>query len=137
MDLSKTSAAKRSAREQIAVNADNDTLGGRLSRAREAAGLAPAEFANALGVRKQTLAAWETDRSEPRANRLIRMAIMLNVNPAWLIQGIGPDPSEDEAPASIARIRKQMRRLVDLQGQMKLAIAGMAENLARAEKELR
>ena len=96
-----------------------------------------AEFANALGVRKQTLAAWETDRSEPRANRLIRMAIMLNVNPAWLIQGIGPDPSADEAPAPIAKMRKQMRRLVDLQGQMKLAIAGMAENLARAEKELR
>jgi transcriptional regulator with XRE-family HTH domain len=115
---------------------DQDTMGGRLSRAREAAGMKAPEFANAVGVGDATLRDWETDRAEPRANRLVAIAGMLNVSPTWLMEGIGQGPKEEEESATITELREQMRRLVDLQEQMKLAIAGMAENIARAEKEL-
>ena len=63
-------------------NQDNDTLGGRLWRAREAVGMSESGLAKALGLKKETLRAWENDRSEPRANKLVTLAGLLNVTPA-------------------------------------------------------
>jgi len=115
---------------------DQDSPGGRLSRAREAAGYSERQFANYLGVRRETLRAWETDRSEPRANRLLKIAGLLNVSPSWLMEGIGPGPEEGDTDSLVTDLREQMRRLVDLQDQMKLAVAGLAASLSRAESRL-
>jgi transcriptional regulator with XRE-family HTH domain len=116
---------------------DLDSPGGRLSRAREAAGISERQLANYLGVRRETLRAWETDRSEPRASRLLKIAGLLSVSPAWLMEGIGPGPNEEQTPTPLTDLREQMRRLVDLQDQMKLAVAGLADSLSRAESRLR
>ena len=63
------------------MNDENDwygpesaTFGDRLAGAREAAGMTQAELARRLGVKKATIADWENDLSEPRANRLSMMA---------------------------------------------------------------
>jgi len=65
------------------------TLGGRVFQAREAAGMTVAQVINRLGVRKATYMAWEADRSEPRANKLVALAGILNVSPTYLLSGLG------------------------------------------------
>ena len=72
---------------------EHDTLGGRLLRARDAANLTVSETAHRLGVKPSTLQAWESDRSEPRSNKLTMAAGILNVSPAWLLIGKGEGPS--------------------------------------------
>nr|WP_245317823.1 helix-turn-helix transcriptional regulator [Ensifer sp. 1H6] len=53
---------------------DGDTLGGRIWRARDAANLSTKDLADQLGVRVETVAAWERDRAEPRTTRLFMLA---------------------------------------------------------------
>ncbi|HEV2506484.1 MAG TPA: transcriptional regulator [Mesorhizobium sp.] len=71
-----------------------DTLGGRISLAREFAGLSVARAAQALGVLTSSWTAWECDRAELRANRLTTMAGILGVSPIWLLTGVGSAPEE-------------------------------------------
>jgi transcriptional regulator with XRE-family HTH domain len=70
-----------------------DTLGGRMSHAREIAELEMSEAARRLGVMTATWKAWECDRDSPRANRLFMMAGILGVTPVWLLTGRGPGPA--------------------------------------------
>ena len=71
---------------------EEDTLGGRISAAREAAGFGMEEAARRLGVQIETWRTWECDRDAPRANRLVTMAGVLGVSPSWLLAGIGAGP---------------------------------------------
>jgi transcriptional regulator with XRE-family HTH domain len=71
------------------VDNEDTTLGGRVFQAREAAGLTVSQVINRLGVRKATYLAWEADRSEPRANKLVALAGILNVSPTYLLSGLG------------------------------------------------
>lgn len=94
----------------------DDTLGGRIVSAREAVGLSTAQLARRLGVKSATLQNWETDRSEPRSNKLFMLAGLLNVSPTWLINGLGEPPSDESEPTldSIA-LRDQ---LIDIRSQL-------------------
>ncbi|MEO1397559.1 MAG: helix-turn-helix transcriptional regulator [Pseudomonadota bacterium] len=74
---------------------DFDTLGGRLLRARVAANLSVNDIAKQIGVKKQTLEAWETDRSEPRSNKLTTLSGLLGVSPTWLLYGVGSSPQTE------------------------------------------
>lgn len=89
---------------------DLDTLGGRLSRARDAKSMSVSEVAGRIGVKPQTIAAWESDRSEPRANRLVMLAGFLGVTPTWLMHGIGQSPVESvtRGDASILTVELQV-----------------------------
>lgn len=100
-----------------ATRADmDDTLGGRIVSAREAVGLTTAQLARRLGVKSVTLQNWETDRSEPRSNKLFMLAGLLNVSPTWLINGLGEPPSEDlDASDDRTALREQ---LVDIRNQL-------------------
>ncbi|ATU93727.1 helix-turn-helix domain-containing protein [Phyllobacterium zundukense] len=75
---------------------DMDTMGGRLSRAREAKSMSVGQVAGKIGVKPQTITAWESDRSEPRANRLVMLAGFLGVSPTWLMHGVGQSPQEND-----------------------------------------
>ncbi|MEK1888959.1 MAG: helix-turn-helix transcriptional regulator [Phyllobacterium sp.] len=90
---------------------DTDTLGGRLSRARDAKGMSIGEVAARIGVKPQTIAAWESDRSEPRANRLVMLAGFLGVTPTWLMHGIGQSPAEDGTHGNIALLGGEVEAL--------------------------
>lgn len=90
---------------------DLDTMGGRLSRARDALGLSTAQLARRLGVQTATISAWETDRSQPRANRLSMLAGVLNVSPSWLLYGVGTSPAEDARPEAVRSLEAQLERL--------------------------
>ena len=103
------------------------TFGDRLAGAREASGLGQVELARRLGVRVQTLRAWENDLSEPRANRVQMLAGLLNVSLVWLLSGEGEGP----APAAAATdLVHEVRRL-------RHDAVKLAERLAVLEGRLR
>lgn len=111
------------------------TFGDRLAVAREAQGMTPAQLARRLGVRRDTLEAWEADRSEPRANRLQMLAGLLNVSLVWLMTGEGPGgPNLSTPPADpsteIGAILSEMRDL-------RLDQVRLVERIARLEKRLK
>ncbi|ADZ71220.1 helix-turn-helix domain-containing protein [Polymorphum gilvum] len=85
------------------------TLGERICLARDAAGLSTAQLARRLGVRTATLQAWESDRAEPRSNRLVLLAGVLGVSPTWLLVGRGDGPMEpDETAVATAGLRADL-----------------------------
>lgn len=90
---------------------DLDTIGGRLSRARDAAGLTAAQLARRLGVQSSTIHAWESDRSQPRANRLSMLAGVLNVSLSWLLHGVGTSPAEGRGAEIAQSVSVQLERL--------------------------
>ena len=109
------------------------TFGDRLSAAREASGMSRKDLAKRLGVKVSTLARWEEDRSEPRANRLQMLSGMLGVSLRWLLTGAGdgvepPDAAAlpEDAGAVLAELRL-LRAQADR----------MAERLGLLEKRLR
>lgn len=82
-------------RHDAALGID-DTLGGRISLARDALDLSLEETARILGVEPETLRDWENDRSEPRANRITMLAGVLKVSLSWLLSGRGHGPNWDD-----------------------------------------
>ncbi len=113
---------------------DVATFGDRLAAARDASGLKRGEFAKRLGVKKSTVAAWEDDLSEPRANRLSMMAGLLNVSVGWLLTGDGVGVELDEAGESQeAGLLAILQEIRDIRTRMKSDL----DRLARLEKALR
>ena len=88
-----------------------ETLGGRIIEAREAAGFSSAQLARRIGVGTPTLASWEQDRSEPRANKLVTLAGLLNVNFSWLLTGDGPSPVSTDRDSELAQIKASLELL--------------------------
>lgn len=109
---------------------DKDTLGGRLSRARDASGMSAAQFARRLGVKTATVQAWENDRSEPRANRLSMVAGLLNVGVPWLLHGVGNAPVDDPRIDAVTVLRGQLEKA-------RTAYAELGAHLDRIEEELK
>lgn len=93
---------------------DVDTLGGRISRAREDMQIATAELARRLGVRSDTVRDWENDRAEPRANRVVMLAGVLGVSPTWLLTGIGETPTATDATSQLSGLIDQISTLRDM-----------------------
>ncbi len=74
---------------------DMDTVGGRISRARDASGLSVKQLAWRLGVKIATVKGWESDRSQPSSHRLANLAGLLQVSLSWILHGVGIGPSEE------------------------------------------
>ena len=90
-----------------------DTIGGRITRARNAQGLSVAQLARRLGLRTTTLSHWENDRAEPRPNRLLMLSGVLAVSPTWLLTGQGTAPTEDGDDTSVRLLKQELTRLRD------------------------
>ncbi|WP_305987141.1 helix-turn-helix domain-containing protein [Roseibium sp. MMSF_3544] len=97
------------------------TLGERICKARDASGLSTAQLARRLGIKTATLQSWESDRSEPRSNKLVLLAGVLNVSPTWLLVGRGTPPVAEEnlsadldsMKVALDRIQRQAQALAD------------------------
>lgn len=110
---------------------DSDTLGGRLSRARDAVGMSSAQLARRLGVKSATIQAWESDRSEPRANRLTMLAGFLGVTPTWLLYGVGNAPEESVHADALKIVRSQVAKLKTMHAEMGKLIDRAEDEIAR------
>lgn len=121
--------------EQGWYSDEQATLGDRIAAAREAAGLSQTQLATRLGVRSRTLRGWESDLSEPRANRLQMMAAMLGVSLRWLLsgegEGVAPPLTEDEARDEA--LQGTLAELRSLRGEL----LKMGERVGQMEKRLR
>ncbi|AFO88000.1 helix-turn-helix domain-containing protein [Phaeobacter inhibens] len=109
------------------------TFGDRVAAARDAAGMTQAQLARRLGIKKTTLAGWEQDLSEPRANKLSMMAGLLNVSMRWLLTGEGEGmeaPAGEQVPQDLAAVMTELRQLRE-------ELRGNADRAARLEKRLR
>lgn len=106
------------------------TLGERICKARDASGLSTAQLARRLGIKTTTLQSWESDRSEPRSNKLVLLAGVLNVSPTWLLVGRGTPPSTDlNNTSDIDGIRIQLDRLHRQAQSLADEIANLQEKL--------
>ena len=114
---------------------DFDTLGGRLSRAREAKNASLTEIAELVGVEVKTLEEWECDQAAPRSNRLTMLAGILGVSPSWLLFGRGTSPLQEFTPASTEAIEFELNRLRFQHKKIGAAIETAVESLRQAELE--
>ncbi len=115
---------------------DEDTMGGRLQRARDAAGLTVSQVASRLGVRAATVQAWENDRSQPRANKLQMLAGLLSVNLAWLIDGLGRGPAED-GDELVESISTRLSRIQQLQAEFQTIAQALERDIQRLASDAR
>ena len=80
--------------------------------AREASELSVTQVVKRLGVKATTYKAWEADRSEPRANKLVALAGILNVSPPYLLSGLGEQPNQTEnSGKQISQLSAQVDQL--------------------------
>lgn len=113
-------------------NNDIGTLGQRIVSAREAMDLTTAQLARRMGVKTATLSGWETDRAEPRANRLATLAAMTNVSLIWLLTGEGEGPPEHSLDADLAQLKSRLEILKAQANDMAAEIEAIAEQLELA-----
>ena len=106
-----------------------DTLGGRIVYAREAQDLTTSQLARRMGIKTDTLHDWETDRAEPRSNRLLTLAGMLNVSPTWLLTGAGGAPVDALTETEMMQIRDSVVR-------MREQLIAVADELERLQRRL-
>ncbi|MFC6656171.1 helix-turn-helix domain-containing protein [Roseibium salinum] len=105
----------------MSTSSSDYTLGERICKARDVCNLSTAQLARRLGIKTSTLQSWESDRSEPRSNKLVLLAGVLNVSPTWLLVGRGTPPMSDEPIGTdldgmrmtLSRIRQQAQALAD------------------------
>ncbi len=110
---------------------DIATFGDRVVGAREAMGLNQMELAARMGIKPETLAKWEEDRAEPRANKLQMLAGVLNVSMIWLMTGEGDGLTAVEAdPLDGRDILMELRAI-------RAENSRLNERLGRLEKRLR
>lgn len=109
------------------------TFGDRMAAARDRMGMTQAQLARRLGVKSQTIAGWESDRAEPRANRLQMLAGMLNVSLVWLMTGAGEGVG---APQEDLPRDQAVQAILDELRETRVAQSRLAERLGRLEKRL-
>lgn len=114
---------------------DADTLGGRLSRTRDALGLSIGLVARRVGVTPKTIQEWENDRSEPNVERLSLLAGVLNVNLVWLLHGVGDAPVDDIGPDPLLAIAAQLEKLQRMHADTGQIIERLQRELGRLADE--
>ena len=114
---------------------DAATFGDRVAGARQAAGLTQEELAARLGVRLDTVEAWEDDRDEPRSNKLSMMAGVLNVSLPWLLTGTG-GTGVDAPPDEGDRTLRDLKPLLADLGRLRAEISAAGARAAAIEERL-
>lgn len=120
----------------IGQRQDDDTLGGRIWRARTALNLSTADLARQLGVRPDTISAWERDRSEPRTSRLFVLAGLLKVTPAWLMEGRGEAPRDGLSLGPAEALAGELSKIRALHAETGRAIAALELALSRVLQDI-
>ena len=110
------------------------TFGDRLADARETLGMSVEDLAARLGVKPATLAAWENDTRDPRANRVSMLAGLLNVSLRWLLTGEGEGL---DAPVAARDVPDDMSGILTEMRQLQRDVIRCADRLGHLEKRLR
>lgn len=98
----------------LLLNINDDTLGGRLSAARDAAGMDCATLALMSGIPLHCLKAWEADRCEADVHALAPLAKVLGVSRNWLETGEGEGPDDNDDMDMLHLARMELDRLMEM-----------------------
>jgi len=110
------------------------TFGDRVAAAREAVGLSREDLARQIGVKLKTVAGWEDDLAEPRANKLQMLSGILNVSLMWLLNGEGDGL---EAPGDAYEMSADMEALLTEMRDLKTQMLKSADRAGKIERKLR
>lgn len=89
-------------------------LSTRIINARQALGYTQSQLSLRMGVKKSTIANWETSHTSPRSNRLIELAGILEVPVLWLIAGSDSPPEVSTPDLSETLMLEQKLDKADL-----------------------
>ena len=115
---------------------DAGTLGGRIEQARMTQGISRRQVSRLLGVKASTVANWERDRTEPRSNKLLTLAGILNVSMTWLL--IGEQAGAEATPDSalLDPLRRKLQQALAMQADLAKLLEETADEVTRLQKEV-
>ena len=101
---------------------DPGSIGGRIRRARKAAGLNQVDLARRIGVSQPAIATWESGVHDPRRVVMEKLADALSISPEWLAAG-ARSPSEADRQAAAAYLRRPLQHVpvIDLESAARFA----------------
>ncbi|MEM6987243.1 MAG: helix-turn-helix transcriptional regulator [Pseudomonadota bacterium] len=94
------------------------TLHERMKRARDDSGLSVDEVCEVLGVKRETYNKWETGKVAPRANKLMMLAGVFNVPPAWLLDGDDEYLQSLDKDQKVKQLRSRLEQMQAMQNRM-------------------
>jgi transcriptional regulator with XRE-family HTH domain len=113
------------------------TIGSRIEIAREQLGLTPDQVALRAGVKSKTLENWLKGRTEPRADKLMRLTGVLQVPLAWLLTGDMPEGADmDPTMPATATIARRLERAVAMQQELAALLIGISADITRLQRDL-
>ena len=114
------------------------TLGERIERARSAKGLSSSQLARRVGIASKTLAHWEADRSEPRANKLAMLAGMLDVPVVWLLAGeeVGGDIDLEVEVDETASLAAKADALIRMHEKLTVLLFELSSDINRLQGQI-
>jgi transcriptional regulator with XRE-family HTH domain len=131
----------------------SSTLGDRIERARRAKGFDQPQLARRIAVKTKTLQNWESDRSEPRPEKLTKLAGMLDAEPrpekltklagmldaplVWLLTGETPEASRPIVSNSgMDPIARKLERAVSMQQDLAGLLIEVSADVARLRRDM-
>ena len=90
------------------IDSDTPPWGARIRNARQALGMTQGDLARAVGVSRSAVAQWETDRAGQVRGNLSKIAAILRVSVAYLVDG---ESSPTAATAAEGATEQAMLRL--------------------------
>lgn len=116
----------------------NDTLGNRIEHARIAKGLNLAQLARRLVIKSSTLKNWESDNSEPRANKLNMIAGVLGVTLFWLMTGDGENDEIDneEQLLGTSSLMQKLEAAQAMSQKLNAVLYDMEGDIARLQRKI-
>ncbi|WP_259782631.1 helix-turn-helix domain-containing protein [Aestuariispira ectoiniformans] len=115
---------------------DHDTLGSRIEQARIAKGYTISQLSRRMAVKPSTLKNWESDRSEPRANKLSMLVGVLGISTRWLLEGGVDHPSIDDTMTETSHIAQKVEQALGMQQRLSQLLYEIEADVARLQRDL-
>lgn len=113
------------------------TMGSRIEEARLAMNMSLPQLARHIGVKAKTLENWENDRSEPRAEKITKLAGVLRVPIIWLLAGETPESTvRAPNPSETAEIAKKLERAIAMQQSLAALLIEVSADVSRLQRDL-
>jgi len=113
-------------------------MGDRIEQARRAKGFELPQLARRIAVKSTTLQNWESDRSEPRPEKLTKLAGMLDVPLIWMLTGETPEASLPiVCNAGTVAIARKLERAVAMQQGLASLLIEISADVERLHREMK
>jgi transcriptional regulator with XRE-family HTH domain len=113
------------------------TTGSRIETARSQLGFSLPQLARRIGVQRKTLENWENDRSDPRVDKLMKLAGVLQVPLIWLLTGDTPQGSDhNPVVPETAKIAQKLDRALAMQQDLAAFLIEVSADVTRLQRVL-